>query len=343
MPNAKIRLEKGGRERFDAILTWKGPHGAIRYLVEEKRHLPTQDVRVIIEQLKHWRAQLPAHEREARLLLIAPHIRPQQAEVLQRAQIDYLDLAGNAHLQAPGVFVHIEGRKPDEELAGGPGRLNRAWIKAVMALLVRPDLEKAPYRVLADNADVALGTVAACMNDLAARGLVHKRQGGRYIVDRPQLVALWVRAYVDVLRPILAERHFQVRAETKIEIWDRLRRTLAEHDVTWALTGADAAELRTHFFQAERTEIYARAAALEDRELQKELIAQPAARVGNLVVIEPPGPLAIPAAARNTIPVAPELLAYAELTYLGTAQALEAAEMLLPAVLDHAALGPTRR
>ncbi len=33
----------------------------------------------------------------------------------------------------------------------------------------------------------------------------------------------------------------------------------------------------------------------------------------------------------------PNLLAYAELRYRGTGQALEAAELLLPAVLDHAA------
>jgi hypothetical protein len=34
--------------------------------------------------------------------------------------------------------------------------------------------------------------------------------------------------------------------------------------------------------------------------------------------------------------VAPDLLAYAELRYRGTGQALEAAELLLPKVLDNA-------
>jgi hypothetical protein len=54
-------------------------------------------------------------------------------------------------------------------------------------------------------------------------------------------------------------------------------------------------------------------------------------------VIEPPGPLAAPAAGNDTIPLAPDLLAYAELRYRGTEQAVEAAELLLPKVLDHAA------
>jgi hypothetical protein len=75
---------------------------------------------------------------------------------------------------------------------------------------------------------------------------------------------------------------------------------------------------------------------LEDRETQKALVAQPATRGGNLLVIEPPGPLAIPEAATNAVRIAPDLLAYAELRYRGTGQALEAAEMLLPKLLGDA-------
>ena len=89
--------------------------------------------------------------------------------------------------------------------------------------------------------------------------------------------------------------------------------------------------------RAEETEIYAPIRVLEDRETQKALIAQPTARGGNLLIIETPGPVAIPEAADDAFPVAPDLLAYAELRYRGTGQALEAAELLLPRVLDNAA------
>jgi hypothetical protein len=148
------------------------------------------------------------------------------------------------------------------------------------------------------------------------------------------LVALWVQAYIEGLRPKLKERRLQVRAEEKQEIWRRLKTVLRAE--RWALTGADAAERRMHFFRAEETEIYAPILALEDREIQKALIAQPAMRGGNLLIIEPPGPLAIPKPAGDGLPMAPELLTYAELRYRGTGQALEAAEMLLPNVLDDA-------
>ena len=335
MPGAEARARKPATKlaRFDALVAWKGPTGTIRYLIEEKRHLQNQDVRVIIDQLKRWQDQLPHAERGANLLLVAPTIRPHQAAILVQAGIDYLDLAGNAHLAGPGVLVHVEGRQPAKQPVVQGGRPNKGWVKTVLTLLVQPELVAGPYRLLAEQAQVALGTVAGCINDLIARGLLHEGRDGRHITDRQQLIALWVQAYVDVLRPKLQERRFQIRADNKPDIWERLREVLGKRKVRWALTGADAAERCTHFFRAEETEIYAPVGAFDDRTLQKELVAQPAARAGNLLVIEPPAPTATPPGMVNEPPMTPDLLAYAELRYRGTAQALEAAEIVLPAII----------
>src|SRR5262249_41756621 len=175
-----------------------------------------------------------------------------------------------------------------------------------------------------------------CMNDLRVRGILNEARNGRKVTNRRDLVGLWVQAYIDGLRPKLEERRLQIRAENKQEIWRQLKTVLARYRQKWALTGVDAAQWRTHFLRTEETEIYAPVRALEDRDIQKALVAQPAARGGNLLVIEPPGPLAIPELPDHEIFIAPNLLTYAELRYRGTAQALETAEMLLPKVLQHA-------
>lgn len=84
------------------------------------------------------------------------------------------------------------------------------------------------------------------------------------------------------------------------------------------------------------TEIYALPDQLDNRELVRELEAQPAVR-GNLRVIEPPARIALARAPGQAgPPVAPVLLAYAELRYRGDEQAHEAADLLLPHVLKHA-------
>lgn len=331
-----MRPPAGPLARFDGLLAVRVGGKAIRYLVEEKRHFRHLDAAVVAEQLNRWRAALPRTYTADRILLLAPHVREQQAPVLERAGIDYVDLAGNVHLDAPGLFVHVQGQRPPKERVTAPARPHKGWVKTVMALLVQPDLLNAPYRVLADEAGVALGTVAKCLNDLTLRGLLRGQQGARTLPDRPALVALWVQAYIEALRPKLAERRFQVRVDDKPQMWDRLRVVLGERGQRWALTGADAAGQRDHYFRAEETEIYAPVRVLDDREVQKALVAQPA-RGGNLLIIEPPGPLAIPKADGAVPPTAPDLLAYAELRYRGTGQAIEAAELLLPKVLGDAA------
>lgn len=337
MPKAEIRTPKPALAEFDAVATGKAAGGVFRYLVEEKRHLRHLDVAVVIEQLKRRRAALSSGQAGDGILVLAPHVRRQHAAAFEREEIDYVDLAGNAHLQAPGLFVHVEGRPPPKEHRHGPGRPQKGWIKMAMAILIRPALVNAPYRDLARHANVALGTVAGCMNDLSARGLLLKGKDGRRLDDPQALLALWVQAYVEGLRPRLKERRFQVRAENKREIWRRLTAVLATRAQPWALTGADLAGRSTSFFRAQETEIYAPIQALDDRQVQKALVAQPAARGGNLLLIEPPGPPAMAGAHKDDVPAAPTLLAYAELRYRATGQALEAAEMLLPKVLDDAA------
>ena len=337
MPGAEIRVSERSPGPFDGVVTWRAAERRIRYLAAETRHLRHQDVGVVIAQLRRRRAAMVPNHPADRILVLAPHVRVQQATVLERAGIDYVDLAGNAHLAAPGLFVHVEGRPRPTEPARAPGRPQKGWIKTVMAILVKPELAEAPYRRLADQAGVALGTVAACMKDLAARGLMVDGETGRSVRDRPAIVALWVQAYAEGLRPTLRERRFQIRAEGKQEIWTRLQTVFAERAQPWALTGADAAQWRANFFRADETEIYTPIEAVENRDTQKALVAQPAERGGNLLIIEPPGPLALPGDTEVGLPVAPDLLTYAELRYRGTGQALEAAEQLLPRILGHAA------
>jgi hypothetical protein len=323
----------------DAFLNWTAQGNPLTFAVEYKRHLATQDIRLVATQLeRHLATAENLHGRAVRGLVLAPFIRTEQAAELRARSINYVDLAGNVHLEGPGVYVHVEGKRPDKDEGVRPGRLTRGWVKTVMALLVRPELRPGPYRPSAAAAGVALGTVTACMKDLEARGHVKEGVHGRTFLNLPDLVALWVQTYGDVVRPRLRVRHFQMRDMEARARWERLERTLTPRQIAWALTGADGAAARDNFFHAPETEIYAEPAEFEERNVLAELGAQPAVRHGNLRVIEPPGPVAIPNRTRTEAedglmpdpPVAPLLLVYAELRLRRTDQANEAAERLLP-------------
>jgi hypothetical protein len=334
MPGVRL-MAAANRAPFDAIVKWQGPAGLVVYALEEKPHFATQDARVLVKRFGDLARHLPAELKDARILLVAPYVRPQQAAILKDADIDFVDQAGNAHIETPGLHVHVEGRKPPHEWRDVRIGPTRGWAKTVLALLLRPELACEPLRALATEADVALGTAAECLRDLQARGFIQGQGRKRQLVDREQLIATWVTAYGNRLRPGLKQRWLQLRAPDKLEIWRRLANTLGEHGLPWALTGADAAERATHYFRTEYTEIYAAVDLVDNRDLLHHLGAQPGAKHGNIVVIEPPAPLAIKAAVEeNGVPVAPLVLVYAELRYRGDAQALEAAEILLPKLTD---------
>ena len=46
------------------------------------------------------------------LLVAAPHVGPAAAERARELELAFVDLAGNAHLHGPGLFVFIAGRRP---------------------------------------------------------------------------------------------------------------------------------------------------------------------------------------------------------------------------------------
>jgi hypothetical protein len=317
---------------YDATLRWRGKRAA-QYHVEYKPNLAQQDVLAVTLQVHRYRQTRPGDR--GRLLIAAPFIRREQAAVLERHDIDYVDLAGNAHLAVPGVFVHVEGLRPPPKQAHGPRRMTRGWVKTVLALLVRPELANEPYRPIADVADVAPATVMTCVRDLRAAGFIERQKGTRRLANVRELVAAWVHAYGEVLRPKLNERHFQMKMVDKAARWLQLDTVLAKHHVPWTLTGADAALLTDPHLRTDDTAVYAAPEQFEDPELLRQLQVQPATR-GNLHVIEPPGPIALEPTRAERTPTAPLVLTYAELRYQNTDQANEAAELLLPEVLTHA-------
>lgn len=317
----------------DGLLVWRGPQGTVRYLVEFKRHLPQQDIQVLAHRLERLAKALPKAKATTRALLLAPYVPPRQAEFLRGHGIDYADEAGNVHLEVPGLLVHVEGKRP--ALARmTQAAITKGWVKITLAGLLNPALFEGPYHRLAAAAGVTPPTVMTCLRDLQRRGLLDARGRRRRLVGYRELLPLWTQAYVNTLRPRLAERRFRMRkTQDGEEALGRLGDVFRAHDIAWCLTGAAAALQLTHYYQADVTEVYAAPREITDA-IARELKAQPTEDDPNLLVIEPPIPgLAPEGRARTaTHPTAPVLLAYAELRYHGTEQAHDAAELLLPLI-----------
>ena len=149
-----------------------------------------------------------------RVLIITKYVTLQMAERLKEMDIPFIDTAGNAYLNEPGLLLYIKGNtKPDKyQTIALPRTFRQAGLKVVFALLCNPGLENEPYRKIADQAQVALGTVGAVMRDLQQMDyLMDMGVKGRRLLKKKTLLTRWVTNYPELLRPKLMIGHFRAQ------------------------------------------------------------------------------------------------------------------------------------
>ncbi len=144
-------------------------------------------------------------------LLAAPHVNPQAADRARELGIAFVDLAGNAYLRGPGLYVFVTGQRPAAKARRyrTTQAFTPAGLRVVFALLQRPRLLAVTYREVAKATDVALGTVAAVLEGLVGRGhLTPEGTAERRLLAPQRLAEEWVLLYPVRLRPRLVVGRF---------------------------------------------------------------------------------------------------------------------------------------
>lgn len=192
-------VNEGVLRNPDAIVTFGAGKHEYRYAAEIK----TVDRFAVLGTIKNKfeAGTLPG-------LLVAPYITAEVAERCRAMGIQFIDVAGNAYLQGDGLRVFVTGRKRNPLTI--PKTKDRATtptgMKVVFALLCKPQLIDAPYRTIAQEAGVALGTIGWVLRALRNRGHLLKR--GHHFVDAKRLVEEWVINYPLQLRPAVLKQKF---------------------------------------------------------------------------------------------------------------------------------------
>jgi hypothetical protein len=157
------------------------------------------------------------HHAELPVLLVTPHLTSTLAEECVRRDLQFIDLAGNLHLRAPGQYALVIGRGPNEQIrrmrrAGGQSvtSASASALRMIFGLLCEPDLINRPYREIAAAAGIALGTVGPVLDDLQERHLLTGKEGrhGRRLLDPATLRDEWLTNYPIRLRPKLKIQRF---------------------------------------------------------------------------------------------------------------------------------------
>lgn len=182
------------------------------------------------------------------LLLIAGQTTEDARKILEDHGIGVVDGLGNAHVELPGLLLHLEGRGRPPRTADGtpPTRLRGKAGRAAQVLLL--DHEK-PWRVqdLATKADVAAGFAHRVLARLEAEGIMEVDGVGphrtRRVTNPTALLDLWAEESDDRFERTLA---FLV-AQTPRQIITELANNLERAHIDYAITGPAGASLVAPF------------------------------------------------------------------------------------------------
>lgn len=166
--------------------------------VQMRRHVRKSMLGQIHERLEELEAKhkLP-------IILCADYVGPNLANEVKDAGIQFVDRAGNAYLNADGIYVFIQGKpKPKGVLIKEKGgrAFQSAGLRLVFELLRDPQLADKPYRELAEKAGISLFAVKCAMDDLEAKGYLQKTGKRRQLKQGRRLLDEWCVAYRDRLR-----------------------------------------------------------------------------------------------------------------------------------------------
>lgn len=199
---AGLRLEimeyerADGKLRMDAILGVRG-YEPLQFAAEIKKWAQHVNFGAVVAQIKN----LPMKG-----ILVADYINPKMAEKLKEEDIQFIDTVGNAYIKADPLLIYVKGNRQKYRPKIGKLEKNRAFtttgLKVVYAFLCNPDLVRAPYREIAEFADVAHGTVGWVITDLKGLGYLVDRgnKKNRRINQYQKLLDRWVENYPETLK-----------------------------------------------------------------------------------------------------------------------------------------------
>ena len=153
--------------------------------------------------------QLACAKRGVQPLLVAPYITRALAEHCRELHLPFLDTAGNAYLEAPGLTIYVTGepRPPDIQDDTRYRAFTPAGMRIVFVMLCRPPLAKATYRDLARAAGVARSCGTG--RGRPTGPWLSRAKENKTLTNAQKLLEEWVTRFPDTLRPKLLRGRYQ--------------------------------------------------------------------------------------------------------------------------------------
>jgi hypothetical protein len=221
----------------DAVLEFSGSR--VRVAVQVKTRANAATAWQLVHQAER--------DRGVPLLLIAGETTAEARKIMAKHDVAVIDGLGNAHIELPGLLVHMEGRAPQRQAR--PARLAGKAGVIAQALLLHPGRDW-QVQELAQQTGLSAGLTHRVLARLSGEGLVTAEGAGprrvRRVTDPAALLDLWAEENADRLSRTRA----YLLARSPRQLITGLGTSLGRSGTGYALTGAAAASLIAPFTTA---------------------------------------------------------------------------------------------
>lgn len=260
--------------------------------------------------------------REGHPVLVAPFVSSRGRDLCGLLGLGFVDEAGNAHLNLPGLLVERQGREnPRRERRQLRGLFSRkaSWVSR--SLFAEPSREWT-MAALSRESGVSLGHVKKVVDRLEAEGLVEKGWGSIRLSDPGGLLDMWSGAYEP---QGWTGYHSPVREQE-----DLLERLRALEGDGWALTLGAGATLVAPLVRSSDVHVY----VVDDVGTLEEALDLTPVEFGGNVHLSTPGDEGVMVGSREVegVTVVSDLQLYLDL-YGWPARGREQAEHLRESVM----------
>lgn len=227
-PDTAVELETAGKK----FTFWVEIKNELRQV-----HLP-QIINSLSQDVENW-------------LLICQYLSKPNRALLKKENINYLDASGNCYIQKGTLFLFINDQKVSAQRLPNTSKLWKpAGLRLVFAVLLNPALLNEPYRSIAAQSKLGLGTVGALLQELEKEKYFTNYNNTYRIENREALLNRWTETFHAILRPKLVQGRFRFASNKDREQWQQKNL----YQIFWG--GEPAGALLTKYLHPEKFTVY---------------------------------------------------------------------------------------
>lgn len=178
-------------------------------------------------------------------LIVVPYMGKSGMDFCKDHNLSWMDLSGNAHIKAPKLLIHVEGRPNRFKKVGRPANVFAPKSSRIVRQLLIEPRKGYNQRELSQITGLDEGHTSRIVRRLEDLNLIDRDDKGALRPSDPdELLEAWLEAY-DFSKHQIIKGHIAARSGE--ELLKRMVQTLTEQKIDYAATGLAGAWQYTHF------------------------------------------------------------------------------------------------